>query len=199
MPSDIFTAPADWTTNEVVTAAKLNQQVRDNIYALWLELTSSSTAIASATRTRRVTMAPLNVLTALGLNFLDGSQTEIAFAGLIPDDYVTGTDITLRWLVRPRATGNVLWNAYVYVHANGETFGTRNPYNGTGDVQAVVNNVMELIPTTSLTINGTTFSLAVGDAIYFAEFRIGAHASDTAAGAMDTFAVWFEYTGRNLS
>jgi len=199
MPSDTWTTPADWTTNEVVTAAKLNQQVRDDLYALWLTFTSSSAAITPATRTRRVTMAPLNVLTALDLNFLDGSVTQIAFFGLIPDDYVSGTNITLRWLVRPRATGNVLWNAYVYVHANGETFGTRTVYNATSDVQAVVNNVVELIPTTSLTINGTTYSLAVGDAIYFAENRNGGHASDTAAGAMDTFAVWFEYTGRNLS
>jgi|SRR3990172_4967661 len=45
MPSDTWTAPADWTTNEVVTAAKLNQQLRDNIYALWLAVTTGSAAI----------------------------------------------------------------------------------------------------------------------------------------------------------
>ena len=45
MPSDTWTAPADWTTNEVVTAAKLNQQLRDNIYALWLAITTGSAAI----------------------------------------------------------------------------------------------------------------------------------------------------------
>ena len=45
MPSDTWTAPADWTTNEVVTAAKLNQQIRDNMYALWLALTTGSAAI----------------------------------------------------------------------------------------------------------------------------------------------------------
>src|SRR3989304_10106925 len=45
MPSDTWTAPADWTTNEVVTAAKLNQQLRDNLYALWLAITTGSSAI----------------------------------------------------------------------------------------------------------------------------------------------------------
>ena len=45
MPSDTWTSPADWTTNEVVTAAKLNQQLRDNVYALWLAVTTGSAAI----------------------------------------------------------------------------------------------------------------------------------------------------------
>ena len=45
MANDTWTAPADWTTNEVVTAAKLNQQLRDNIYALWLAVTTGSAAI----------------------------------------------------------------------------------------------------------------------------------------------------------
>jgi len=45
MANDTWTAPGDWTTNEVVTAAKLNQQLRDNLYALWLAITTGSTAI----------------------------------------------------------------------------------------------------------------------------------------------------------
>jgi len=43
--NDTFTSPADWGFEEAPTSAKLNEQLRDNIYALWLAITTGSASI----------------------------------------------------------------------------------------------------------------------------------------------------------
>src|SRR3989304_507028 len=45
MPSDTWTTPPDFAALEVPTAAKLNQ-MRDDLYALWLAITTGSASIA---------------------------------------------------------------------------------------------------------------------------------------------------------
>src|SRR3990172_9135371 len=46
MPNDTWTAPADWAASEKpLSSTKLNQQLRDNLYALWLAITSGSAAV----------------------------------------------------------------------------------------------------------------------------------------------------------
>ena len=145
-----------------------------------------------AQRMRQVTMSPLNVFAALNLTFVDGSLTTLNMSGILPADYVVGTSVQLRWMHRPRATGVVLWNWSSWVHADRESWGTRNPHNAVGATQAVTTNLMATVSPS--VIVGDNFSLIPGDLITFALSRSGAHASDTAAGNMDTWGVWFEYT-----
>ena len=102
MPNDTWTAPADWAASEKpLSSTKLNQQLRDNLYALWLAITSGSTAVTPGDeRVASRNLAPTIVEQRCTANVTTSGGTTVD---------VTGATITLTPAIASMA---IVWGVF---------------------------------------------------------------------------------------
>ncbi|OHD26289.1 MAG: hypothetical protein A2064_12005 [Spirochaetes bacterium GWB1_66_5] len=199
MANDTWTAPGDWATNEVVTAAKLNQQLRDNIYALWLAITSVSTAVVPDTVTRYVPLAGLVNYGATAFNddlFPDTNNSTYRGGLRVPVDWVSGTDIVLKmYFVNIDVAGAVVgsFRSWIAAWSNAE------------DVTAGINNIESNVnvdtTVTRYIMTGITRTIAAAgivaaDNINWTIQRQPANAADDCTGTIYLQGAWAEYTAQ---
>jgi len=194
MPNDIWTTPADWAVNEKpVSSTKLNQQLRDNMYALWLAATAGSSAITPANRTL---YASLSGLTATADLFPDAATNTYRGGLRVPTDWVSGTDIILRmYFVQIATAGSPtgVFRSWISAWANAE-----NVSAGIDNIESNVNvnTICTQYIMTGIARTITGASIQATDNIQWAIQRQGADAADTVNAAILIRGAWAEYTAR---
>jgi len=213
MPSDIWTAPADWTTNEVVTAAKLNQQLRDDLYALWLAITSSSTSVTPSTRTRKMPLSVRSTNSSSlngGTDWPDAVTSNCALVCPLPVDWVSGTDIVfMAGILQTATAGGPLWiyNSDISAEllnvgaASGVSFSDTNleAVSALGTVLTINETRRHTRTITGATLNSIITDTALAWRLQWIITRQGGHASDAVNNLVRFRGAWIEYTARNLS
>ena len=101
MPNDIWTPPTNWNTGTFFTEAKAEQEITDDLYALWLAMTGDiSVAVKHYHRTG--SLAAMPGANQAGRIYLPSGQlysdTGTAYHGIGPgpyDDFVRGNSSTI--------------------------------------------------------------------------------------------------------
>ncbi len=151
-----FTAPRTWTTGELVTAAQMNEQIRDNELALkQKEVWFPCTAQVLTGGTANAPLAILNSMT-VGNLITQSDQASVSFA--IPFDFVTL--VSAEFIVVPNVTNAAVdWNIHSIYGAVGEAYTTH----GSSESAATYNVTQN--QTFSVNISGILPSIIAGDIV----------------------------------
>lgn len=181
-----WTSPKTWSTSELVTAALLNTQLRDNLNYLFAgkkKVYVPASFMSPATTNGCASLANIELAAQkpeLRVLDFDGATKEYALFELALPSYWNEGTISYRvyWTVGSAATTSVVFGLQGVAASNDDAinsaFGTAGEVVDTGLNAA--NDQHLSAESSAITISG---SPAAGDMIYFQFYRDPANASDT--------------------
>ena len=197
-----WTTPYTWTVGEILTAAKMQTYVSDNLAYLkssvsaqfWLSgasITPSATAPCAFPAQTEMPTNDVNIKTA---DFDQTTQEHGEWAFALPSDYGGGTvTAVFHWTANSASTNSVIWGlqarCFTDDDALDQAFGTAQEVTDANKASAYDLNITSA--TAAITIAGTP---AGGKYCQFKAYRKAADGSDTLAVDAKLIGIQINYT-----
>lgn len=119
-----FTTPKTWSTGELVTSSNFNQQIRDNLAALWTGSTAGDMEYYTSSTTK--TRLPIGTADQLLRVNSTGTAPEWASTGSLVYNktarYTSSTPVTVTSAYTNLTWGTTVWQDESYIQGNGYEF-----------------------------------------------------------------------------